>query len=102
MLNVIRKAIASEKVKLESLSFQTIIPVDAVARQRALMRAKAIVSDMRREEEIATEYGIGALIDNPGEDGGPYGNSLDGYLPVLQGRARLDDDTLFMDREETY
>lgn len=35
-------------------------------------------------------------------NGGAFGNSPDEYFRVLTGDAALDDDTLFMDREDTY
>lgn len=44
------------------------------------------------------------MIPPPNENmnGGSFGNSPDEYFRVLTGDATLDDDTLFMDREDTY
>lgn len=41
-------------------------------------------------------------LPNETMNGGMFGNSPDDYFRVLTGDASLDDDTLFMDREDTY
>jgi PD-(D/E)XK nuclease superfamily protein len=102
IVNLIRKGTATAKHPLETLGFQTMIRVDEVDRQRAYMRATAIASEMADSQRFAAHAGINALVDNPLEDDGFYGNTLDGYLPALTGKAKLDDDHYFMDREETY
>lgn len=102
IINLVRKGVVKPSVPLEALAFQTMVTVDAVDRERAWARARAIAVEMDRAEYIGRTQGHHALIDNPGQDDGYFHNSLDGYLPVLQGKASLDDDALFMPREETY
>jgi len=99
ILNVVLKKVVEDPAKG---GFQTIIKVDEVDRVRAWLRASAIVRAMVHAEKLAYMFGIDVLIDNPLEDGGPFGNSLDGYLPALTGKRKLDDPTYFMDREERY
>jgi len=99
ILNVVMKKVVEDPTKG---GFQTIIQVDAIDRDRAYVRARGIVAEMERAERFAEHGGINALLDNPLEDGGPFGNSLDGYLPALTGRRTLDDPMYFMDREERY
>lgn len=98
VINVIRKG--TKKAPLPG--FQVFLPLDARDYERAWVRAKIIARRMLRSQEVGDTAGIWALVDDPQNDAGVYGNSLDGYLPVLQGKASLDDDTLFMPREETY
>jgi len=98
-LNVILKKVVDDQRKG---SFQTIIKVDAVERERARLRAILIVREMARAESIVARFGHHALIDNPLEDAGAFGNSLDGYYHVLTGQRKLSDDAYFMDREERY
>lgn len=102
IVNLIRKAAPKATDSLEAYAFQVMVSVDEVDRERAMLRARAIAAEMDRAEHFGRTKGIHALIDNPQEDDGYFHNSLDGYFPVLQGKARLDDDRLFMPREETY
>ena len=98
-LNVIIKKVVDDPRKG---SFQTIIKVDGLERFRAFLRAQAITREMARAAEIAERCGHLGLIDNPLEDAGAFGNSLDGYYHVLTGQRKLSDDAYFMDREERY
>lgn len=95
IINVIRK-------KPGAKGFQAFLPLSPEDLERAWMRARTIVSRMSYSEAVGREHGIWALVDNPQNDAGVFGNSLDGYLPVLEGKATLDDDNLYMPREETY
>lgn len=102
IINLIRKGVAKPGITTEGLGFQALISIDPIDRMRSMMRARLIVERMVQAEETGKQHGIDALIDNPLEDAGVFGNSLDGYLPVLQGKTTLDDETLFTNREETY
>lgn len=95
IINVIRK-------KPGAKGFQALLPLAPADLERAWMRARTIVSRMSHSEAVGREHGIWALVDNPQNDAGVFGNSLDGYVPVLEGKASLDDPNLFMTREETY
>lgn len=99
LLNVIIKKVVDDPRKG---CFQTVIKVDSTERLRSFLRAKAIVREMARAEQVVARWGHEALIDNPLEDAGAFGNSLDGYYHVLTGQRKLSDDAYFMDREERY
>lgn len=101
-INLIRKAVATDSRPVKGLGFQAIVKVDEADRKRAWDRARWIVREMWRAEQVALEQGHDALPDNPGLDDGYFHNSLDGYFDVLRGKASLDDPNLFMSREDTY
>lgn len=101
LLNVVRK-LKAERNPESALWYQQPVGIDSFSVARAVQRARLIAMEMANSEELAEKFGHDALIDNPGLDGGWYGNSRDGYVDVLFGRATLQDDTLFRDREETY
>lgn len=102
VLNLIRKGVAKTDADIPRLARQLMVPISDYDIDRAQSRANAIFIEMRKAQALADEHGIWSLVDNPLQDAGVYGNSLDGYLPVLTHKASLDDDTLFMPREETY
>lgn len=81
---------------------QLLIPVTDWDMARSESRFRSLVERMKVAEKMGRSLGINALIDNPTLDSGQFGNSLDGYYPVLSGKASLEDDALFMAREETY
>lgn len=102
IINMIQKRALKDGEDPMRAIHQVPVPLTGWDLDVAHTRLRLIVNDMRREEERGRVHGIWALYDNPQEDAGPFMNSLDGYLPVLRGKASLDDDALFMLREETY
>jgi hypothetical protein len=80
--------------------FQSIIPIDPIQQQQAYDEVNALSILMDRTMDM---YLTEKLIPrNRRLDGGMHGNSLDLYTLVAMGELSLDDDSKFMDREETY
>jgi hypothetical protein len=102
IINLIRKGKPAKGAGIESMNFQTAVALTDFDLTRARMRLSRIVARMRYAEAVGNAVGIWGLVDVPALDSGPYMNSTDGYLPVLTGRTTLDNDNLFMPREETY
>lgn len=102
VLNIVRKAVAGPKHPIEGLMHQTLVTVDRTTRMRSFAKAARIASEMLQCGAEAQACGHNYMIDNTYHDDGFFHNSLDGYFDVLRGKASLDDDSLFMKREETY
>jgi len=84
----------------ESMFMQTVIGLDEKAMEQARADLHSIATDML---ETTMKYYHGVTIpSNRSLDGGIYGNHIDPYTLVMMGEASLEDDSLFMDREQTY
>lgn len=99
IINIIRKGVLKPGGNVDALNFQGAVALTDFDFTRARANLRAIVREMQRAEALGDVW---AQIDNAQEDAGPNKNYLDGYRDVLAGKASLDDDTLFMNRESRY
>ena len=84
----------------EEMLFQNAVPIDWESVMRAFDEVNDLSIHMDRTLEM---YLSDKLIPrNRRLDGGRYGNSIDPYTLVAVGELDINDDTFFMDREETY
>lgn len=92
------------KVKpLSEMFWQTPMAVDLNSRlHRDVMDAMRGHARMILDARYAWDKYQTPPPPNEHMNGGAFGNSPDEYFRVLTGDATLDDDTLFMDREDTY
>lgn len=84
----------------EEMFLQTMIPIDSAEQECAWSDVTVLAKEM---EQVAANYFSGWFPPaTRGMDAGLYSNSIDPYTAVLSGDADIQDNTLFMGREDKY
>jgi hypothetical protein len=84
----------------ESMFLQTVIGLSKEAENIARRELVWYAYEM---EKTAKQYQHGETVgSNRNLDSGYFGHGIDLYTQVMMGEISLDDDTYFMDREQTY
>lgn len=79
---------------------QQVVPISQNLVDEALYDLNSVSNEM---QHVASGYGMGIRpASNHAQDEDMFSKGTDPYFEVLMGRASLDDDLLFMDREDRY